>query len=257
MEIKIDQIVNSHKGKTAWVIGNGPSTRDHLPYILSIANRHEERKKHVFFVCNEIDQILNNINSSINILQPEYWVVANSVLTVEKYHQNFNKMMSWNGKLLYANSVDWTINPEKYLAIDFLPYDQRHFDHKVCPPNVVWHRGCCKFCKNEITNGRLTIQEELQKYTNYNKHYGSASTVALHMLAFSILVGCKNINISGVDLNYQLGYFDQKTQNPDSFSPWLEEIITDFKIIKESSKNIQDLKIQNLSNISPLKNIFI
>lgn len=249
-------IINAHNGKTAWVIANGPSTRENLKYIFEIANDSKEREKHIFFVCNDIDQMLHNIGSSIDFIKPNYWVMANSIMTIQRNHNDFNKIKPWNGKILYANSVDWTINSEKYLQVEFLPYDQRHFDKNICPTNVVSNRGCCKFCKEEIQSGRLTIQEELQQYTNHNKHYGTGSTVALHMLSFAIIMGCNKINVSGVDLNYQLGYFDKKTLNYDSFAPHLNEILSDFKIIKESAENIKDLKIKNLSKISPLKEIF-
>ena len=63
----------------------------------------------------------------------------------------------------------------------------------------------CEFyncCKN-IINNRLTIQEELMKYTKSEIHYSSANTVAMHMLAFSILLGCKTIYLFGLDLNYK------------------------------------------------------
>lgn len=252
MKLSIDSIINLHKGKTAWVIANGPSTRDALPHILSITRNPEQRKENVFFVCNEIDKMLTNINLSIELISPEYWVNANSQTRIDNYYQSFNQLSKWNGKLVYSNSVDLTIQPEKYLSVDYLPYDQRHFKNQPCPT----YSGCCKFCKADINSGRLTVQEELQKYSNHDSHYGTGSTVALHMLAFAVLSGCNKINVTGIDLNYKLGYFDQKTFNPDNFSPWLQDILADFQIIRDSANKIHNLQIQNLSRISPLQSIF-
>lgn len=257
MQLSISDIINRHKGKKAWVLANGPSTKNNLNYINSIIKNPAKRNQYVFFVCNEIDIMLKEVGMSIEQLRPEYWVIANSIITVDKWHNNFNQMTAWGGTLLYANSVDWSIEPEKKLIIDFLPYDQRHFDQRSCNHNVVWHRGCCKFLKKEITQGRLTVQEELQRYTNDEIHYGSASTVALHMLAFSILTGCNNINISGVDLDYSLGYFDNKTVNHDSFSPHLKDILIDFKIIKDCASRLESVNVRNLSLTSPLQHIFL
>ena len=186
-------------------------------------------------------------------LSPDYWVIANTILTVQARHKSFNLLKQNNGKLIYANSVDMTQNPEKYLEIDFLPYDQRHFDHKPCPV-YDQHFNCCSNVAHLMPH-RLTVQEELQKYCKHDIHYGTASTVALHMLAFSVLMGCKRVYLSGIDLDYKLGYFDRKTYNPDSFLPWLDQILDDFKIIKNSCDNI-GVEIINLSPISPLKDIF-
>lgn len=252
MILEIKDILDIHKNKTSYVVANGPST---LPNLKRIVNAAKNKEENVIFVCNEIDEMLQTINLDlIKHVNPDFWVIANTILTVQSRHKSFNLLKQNNGKLLYANSVDMTQNPEQYLEIDFLPYDQRHFDHKPCPI-YDQHFKCCTNVAHLMPH-RLTVQEELQKYCSYHTHYGTASTVALHMLAFSILMGCKKIYLSGIDLNYKLGYFDRKTYNPDSFIPWLDQILDDFKIINESSKQI-GVEIINLSSISPLKDIFI
>lgn len=250
MELKLKDIINSHAGKIAVVVANGPSTKPFIPHLQKIS---KQKDKYVIFVCNEIDEMMENIGLSIiNDINPDFWVISSTVLTVASRHKNFNLLKQNGGKLLYANSTDLTENVEKLLEIDFLAYDQRHFNNKQCP--VPPELGCCKFCEELIPN-RLTVQEELQKYTGFDKHYSTASTVALHMLAFAILTGCKKVFISGVDLNYSLGYFDRKTENPDTFKLWLGEILIDFKIIRDSAKLV-GVEIVNLSQISPLKEIF-
>ena len=221
-----------------------------MPHFQKIS---KQKDKFVTFVCNDVDEILKNIGLNlIKDINPDYWVVSSTVMTVSSNYKNFNCLKDNQGKLLFANSTDLTKKPEQLLEIDYLTYDQRHFNNKSCP--IPPESGCCEFCRELIPN-RLTIQEELQKYTGFDKHYGTASTVALHMLAFAILMGCKKIYLSGIDLNYNLGYFDRKTENPDSFKLWLGEILEDFKIIK-SSADLKNIEIINLSKISPLKQIF-
>lgn len=251
MILEIKDIIDTHKGKTSYVVANGPST---LPNLKNIVKATKNKQDNVVFVCNEIDEMLETMQLDlIKHINPDFWVIANTILTVESRYKHFNLLKQNGGKLFYANSVDMTQNPEKYLEIDFLPYDQRHFDHKPCPI-YDQHFKCCTNVSN-VMPYRLTVQEELQRYCNYHMHYSTASTVALHMLAFSILIGCKKVYLSGIDLNYKLGYFDRKTYNPDSFTPWLEQILEDFKTINESAKKI-NVEIINLSNISPLKDIF-
>jgi hypothetical protein len=75
------------------------------------------------------------------------------------------------------------------------------------------------------------------------------------MLALAILLGCKKIYICGVELNYSLGYVSPDFTNYSSFNPHLDEILTDFEIIKQSAEKI-NVEIQNLSDMSHLKKIF-
>lgn len=252
MKLDIPSIINKHKGKTAFIIANGPSTRKNIDLLKKIAINKKD--KYVIFVCNEIDDMLKNIDLNlIEHLNPDYWVIANTILTVQARHNNYNILKNNGGVLIYADSVDITKEPQNLLEIDYLPYDQRHFMHSNCPIKDQ-HFGCCTHCEH-VMPYRLTVQEELQKYTGYNRHYGTASTVALHMLAFSVLMGCKKVYLSGIDLNYKLGYFDNLTINYDSFEPYIQDILEDFRIIKESAENI-NTEIINLSDISILKTIF-
>ena len=232
----IESLVNKHKGQTAWVVANGPSTSNILKQLLKL--RMSGAPGNVMFVTNEIDELLGNLGLSLDMFKPEYWVVANSHFTVERQHSKFNKLQPWNGKLLYANSVDLTPNPDKLLTVDYLPYDQRHFNGMVCQDT---RKPCCAFNKREIGEGRQTVQEALQSFLGAPERYGTGSTVALHMLAFAIITGCTTINVSGVDLNYSAGYFDGKSYNPDSFTPWMSEVLEDFSII---SRSISDKPIR-------------
>jgi hypothetical protein len=73
------------------------------------------------------------------------------------------------------------------------------------------------------------------------------------MLALSILLGCKKIYITGVELDYSKGYFGSY-RNPSSiteFNPYVKNILNDFRIINESAKKI-GVEIINLSLDSKL-----
>ena len=75
------------------------------------------------------------------------------------------------------------------------------------------------------------------------------------MLALSILLGCKKIYITGIDLDYNKGYYNTNVTNHDSFDPYLNNILNDFRIIRDSAKNL-GVEIYNTSDTSPLNIIF-
>lgn len=243
MKLTFNDIINSHNEKIGLCIATGFSLRPYLELLSELSKNNKE--KYCFLSVNEFDTMFD--------LDADYRVVANSMFTVSKEHNRFNNKK--NTKLLYADTVDVTdkLYVDDVLNIDYLPYDQRHFNHNHC----TWGSGvggrseCC----NNIDLTRITIQEELQKYTKTNIRYGTGSTVALHMLAFSILMGCKTIYIFGVDLDYSRGYAAGNIVNYDSFTPYINEILNDFKIINEMANNI-GVKIYTTSIESPLTTIF-
>lgn len=231
-----EKIKNSHSGETAFVCGLGPSLSNNIDYIKN--NRNEI----VFISCNDIDVVTN--------LSPDYWVWANSLTTAIHTLERFKK--NPNSTIVHADSVDPTPNwwiDGNFKDVNYIGYDQRHFNNSKC-------KNCPNGCSNFI-EGRLTIQEELQKYTNYKEKYSSGDTVAVHMLALSILMGCKKIFITGVDLDYKKGYYNSYRPPimATEFDPYLKNILNDFEIINESAKNI-GVEIINLSNYSHLTSIF-
>ena len=227
----LEEYINKEKNKTAFVCGMGPSLKESLSKI--------KKEFGIIIACSDVDLMTELI--------PDYWVFANSGNSAVNMNVRWKKMK--NTTIVHADSVDTT--PREWVienvTNNYVGYDQRHFDNKTCQscPN-----GCSNFIKD-----RLTIQELLKKLSNHSKRYGTGHTVAVHCLALSILLGCNEIYISGVDLNYKLGYVDDKTSNGDSFDPWLPEILEDFQIINESAK-LLNVKIYNLSDFSPLRNIF-
>jgi hypothetical protein len=230
----MEKIINKEKGKTGMCVATGPSLKPYLDNVIELSKNSDE---YAFLSTNHYDKMFN--------LSADYRIIANSHLTVGSVHNMFN---SKPNMLLYADSVDTTPRDlvKRLLKVDYIGYDQRHFKSKPCNKPT----ACC----NHIIKDRLTVQEELQKYTQNEKHYGDGSTVALHMLAFSILMGCNPIYIFGVDLNYSKGYANPNFRNPSSFAPYLSDILNDFKTIKESAEKI-GVKIYSTCEGSPINDV--
>tara|TARA_R110000824_G_scaffold3253_2_gene15453 strand:- start:8886 stop:9827 length:942 start_codon:yes stop_codon:yes gene_type:complete len=101
---------------------------------------------------------------------------------------------------------------------------------------------------------RLTIQEQLQKISGFESHYSTGDTVALHAIAFAIIMGCNPIYVSGMDLNYNKGYAESNVKNPNGISwrfnnDWKslqKNLLNDLHILNESAKK-RNIKIINLN----------
>lgn len=219
MKYDFTKIIGKHKNNPCIVVAHGSSLNEQV-------ERFSEYKDNgfVFIGCNDWYNFYDNI--------PDYVVYANNIETVMRNHVKMNK---WNTCIVYADSVDLTDRKwiEDNLKCDYLPYDQRHFEGKKC--------GCGRCCERIIEN-RLTIQEDLQRYTGYDKHYGSGDTVTLHMLSLAVLLGCNPIYVTGFDLNYENGYAKAKTNvripSLSEINPYMDRIMKDINIINESAKQI-------------------
>jgi hypothetical protein len=224
--------VGAEKNKKAFVCGMGPSLKKYLDDVTNSDN--------VKIACSDVDLMTNII--------PDYWVFANSIDgAATKMNERWKKMK--DTVIVHAHSVDSTPNSwiRENVLNKYIGYDQRHFNNLDC-------NNCQNKCTNRVPNVK-TIQELLMEISNSKRKYGTGHTVAVHCLALAILLGCKEIYLFGIDLNYNLGYVDDKTVNKDSFSYWLPEILEDFKILKESAENL-NIKIYNMSEVSPLQEIF-
>lgn len=219
MKISFRDIIDKHKGSPALVIAHGPSFN---PYISKIKNLKD--RGFFIFGCNEWYHIYEEA--------PHYWLLANNV---QRIQTDFRKMNQYSGKtvVVYADSVDLTNRGwvAQNLECDYLPYDQRHFESNPC-----FSQTCC----GHIIPGRLTIQEELQRYTGADKHYGSGDTVALHGISLSVLTGCNPIYIIGMDLDYRLGYAQNKGNlitkvTLGELSEYTDRIISDLTVIRDSA----------------------
>jgi hypothetical protein len=236
MKKDLTDIIGSHKGLPGFVCGLGPSLGKYLDVFSKMSLN---KGKNIFICCNEFDEMTN--------IDADYWVIANSVLVVEKFYNKFNGKP--NTTLVYSDSVDLTNRDavESLIKVDYIPYDQRHFYGLNCGTTAA---GCC----GHIINGRLTIQEHLMKISEYSEHYSAGSTVALHMLSLAVIMGLNPIYLVGVELDYRKGYVKPGYVNHDSFDQHLTEILNDFRIINESAKKM-GVEIINLSTESHLNKI--
>lgn len=238
MKIGFKDIIGKESNKNAIVLGLGPSLNKHLDAIKKLK---QDRANNVIISCNKVDKLAK--------LVPDYWVLANSEFTIKNSHARLNKA----GVVVYADSVDLTSRSEadRVLKTKYLPYDQRHFGGKKC--------GQGKCCKHAIP-GRLTIQEECKKYTKYDKLDTSCDTVAIPMLYLSVLLGCKNIYVTGVDLNYSGGYVNgHKAYAPNKKNDPLvtcqSRILKTMEIIKDSAQNIET-NIYCIDKDLPISKVF-
>lgn len=190
-KISFDDIKDKEKGKIGIICGLGGSLRQ---YHNEFAELSRTKKEEICFIsCNEW-----NLKTKIDI---DYWVIASSIQTIETNVDEFNEL---NKTLIYAYSADGT-DPEfvkNNLNINYLPYDERHVKGQECNPKI----SCC----NRIIPNTKTIQEYLGDYLNITSELydNTCGTVAIHMLAVAIILGCNPIYISGVDMNYATGYVD-------------------------------------------------
>lgn len=185
MEITyFDFFVNREKGKPCLVAGNAPTIRN-FPF---------EDFKGVYILCGSAPQTLEKA------IPFYYWVNANSVFPIPKKHKNeinaigdsifiFADSVAYSGENIYDHNF-----LEKNLNVRWFAYDQRHFNHKKCQPLL----DCCKLV--DLYPRRITLQEFIQQHFGMDSHYSSGSTVAIHSLAFAILMGCSPIYLQGIEL---------------------------------------------------------
>lgn len=230
MKLDFCHIINRHRRAPAIVLAHGPSLNLYLDKLEGLKHRG-----FILIGCNEWYLFHRQI-------YPHYWITANSVNNVVV---DAPKINYFGVTLFYSDSIDLTSRGwvDANIFVDYLPYDQRHFKGKQC--NASWY-GCC----DRIIPGRLTIQEQLSRYTKSSTHYGPGSTVTLHMLSFAILLGCDPIYFVGIDLDYRLGYaknsINRATPEVDTLNDFVPDILKDMRVIKKSAQKI-GVKIRNLN----------
>ena len=171
--------------------------------------------------------------------------------------------------------------------VDYLPYDQRHFEQKNCITilrefkdyftkeknfefkgignnSVMWKPPRCKSgsgfsIKGECCFGKqdITLQEFLEQLCSNREHYSTGDTVAVHMIAFAIIMGCNPKYLSGIDLNYSKGYANGANVPLDHYTMWQDNsdnLVNDLKILNECALK-RGIRIINL-NKDAWHNIF-
>jgi hypothetical protein len=240
MKKEFKDIINIHRGKKALILGHGPSLNKITGHIMDF-----RKKGGITFGFNQWYHFYSTA--------PTYWVLANTVTTVKN---QVNKMNEYKDTttVLWAESVDST-DPEWArinLKCDFLSYDQRHFQGKPC----AYNKKCV--CNLRFKKGTVTLQQQLMNLSGMSYHYGSGDTVALHAVAFSVIMGCNPIYLTGIHLDYRKGYAKSKKNIPLNgkalkiFDGVKKRIIKDMGIIKEAADR-RGIQIINLhqGNVFP------
>jgi len=226
MRLKISDIIDKHKGQKCIIVGHGPSLN---PYLGKLKELKEQG--YIIIGCNNWIEFYENC-------PPHYWLSANNVDHSGNLTQYINK---YKPVWIYADTVDLTDYAwiDANFQTDYLPFDQRHFGGQKC--------GVCGWykCDKNLDPNRLTIQEELQKYTGFDKRYNSGDTIAVHMFAFGILMGFSEVYVIGFDFNYHLGYAKNTTgRQIGDVCTYFDEnsyganVLKDVSVIAESAQKI-------------------
>ena len=253
--LEINDIIDIHKGIREVVEAHGPSANINRLKI----NELHDNKEIIVFLINEWWAFENHP-------RPDYWVRAhtgaNGGHLIERDFDYFNKWTGGEIPLLNCDTTERTSleTAKKVLDCPYLPYDNRHFNGRTCSENydiVEWFTPMNKTFFPDCCNrrGRLTIQEEFQKYTKYSELMSASSfTATVYMINFAVIMGCNPVYINGMELDYfgEDGIYAELTKGndwrktfpdfspgPDSWKGWRRDwMMRDFNIINESTKNI-------------------
>lgn len=186
MKVKdISLLINRHEGESALIVGSAPT--------LGLVETHTVQVG--LFVGDSM--LRTGIRPPIR-----YYVRANGVypnLTKKSHVSDLRKLdATW----VIAQTVVESPTPVRQLLERMPPsdkesfvFDQRHFGGSSC--SVV--ADCCHVLDME-PGINWTIQEILASYSESNSLYSSGSTVSLHALALSVIMGCKEIHVAGVEI---------------------------------------------------------
>jgi len=278
-EIKIDNLIDREKDKPAVIACHGPSLNPVKEQILNL----QAENKLLRFSPNDWLGIFDNA--------PDYWILANTERTMRSMEEHINRFNVPVLFADSVDLTDYSFI-KKNIKCEYHGYDQRHFNGHACKDIVTAFRNhvmenknfdfdaygnnktmwasprykdgagfsgilshgigrqgnCCK----RASKNRLTIQEELQKYTDHEEHYSTGDTVLFHMLSFAIIMGCNPIYVTGADLDYHKGYADESRHVPSlgfKLDGVRENLLNDLRIIAESAKK-KNIKIINLNKDS-------
>lgn len=209
MILVVSDIINKQKNKPAICVGHGPS-------LDIYSNRLLDFKKKGFLIYGS-----NNWFDYYSVL-PDYWIVCGAL---ENNLKNQYERLKLNPTITFAYSVPYDGN--NYEGYDF------NFD-------------CIRY-SSDPTHAD-SIQLELKKYTHSGIRYGVGCNVGLHVITFSILMGCNPIYLIGFDVDHGLGFaknnagysveymkkYDPITLRKD----YAENYIADLETINNSAHNV-------------------
>jgi len=229
--LSLTDVVNRHLGLPAVIDCSGPSSNNNRERV----DQLHSAQKLIKFVCNEWYNFPH-------ATKPNYWVVSNPILTVTSQLGLLNKHKV---PFLWASSLDGTSREfvDRKLEVDCLAYRQGGIagdgaDFRRGRPWAAFHR--------EGEEMQVTIQKFLQTLAKHDQHYTTGVTVAYHMIAFALIMGCNPIYLNGMDLNYdepgELNGYAQTRKGvvlprPGS-TTWklqTEGILSDLKILNDTA----------------------
>ena len=211
MQISLDEIVNIHKGEPCLILGSGNSINN-LNYenfsgkIIALGT--------TILRLKELDKI-------------SYYVSANNHFPIPeiKFHLDFINSLTkttWLMSDTAAYNDIWEKNDlflKQNIKIDWLSFDDRHFNNKLCTPQ----KNCCDIAI--VNNNNITLQEFFFKKMLNIDNYLEPISVAEFGIMFAILFGCNPIYLAGIDMpkkNYwahksNKKYFGHQSNFADKF----------------------------------------
>ena len=253
---KFENIIGKEKGKTGFVLGLGPSLNKSLPMIKSIG---KQKETYAIISCNNMD-VMSDINY-------DYWILAqpadnDSPYCVTNLYERINKKGAF---FLYTDCLDLTDRNwvAEHIKVDYIGYDQRHFKSEPCG----WGKlpGGRHICCAGIISGRKCIQEILADVTGHGELYGAGDTVGVHMVALSVILGLNPVYVTGIDLDYSKGYFNNKVNfeqdrmalgmaNMNYVPDYIQRVKKDIGIIRDAAEKI-GTKIYSLNETGHLSEV--
>ena len=209
MRKEFDDIIHKEAGKSGLVLGLGPSVKVNME-LIEDADRSENFK---LITCNNMDLLKPDLNY-------DYWILAQPADEHNPLclcHDDMTERVRQKGAFfLYTDCLDRTPYDrvdDQLKDIDFIGYDQRHFESEPC--GWLHESGEKPACCERIIEGRKTIQEvfrDVCKYKGPENTYGCGDTVGVHMIALAVILGLNPIYVTGIDLDYTDGYFNNKVE---------------------------------------------
>ena len=241
-ELFLSTIIDRHYNTPAVIDCNGPSSNF---YRVDIDRLHEKKRI--------IKLVPNEWYSFRHSTVPDYWVISNTQFTIRSQIDQFNK---WLVPVFWASSLDPTPIDfvKERLQPDYLAYRQGG----IGGDGTEAYRGCTynNFHHDDPKTAR-TIQEFLRDLSGHTDNYSTGITVAHHMIAFALIMGCHPIFLSGVDLRYDepgaVNGYAQVRKGAELPLPtsttWESQkdiLMRDMQILNESA-NLMEREIINLN----------
>ena len=206
MKLTRYSIIDAHKGKPGLVVGHGPSFNN----VIDKYDKYKEK----FIIIETNDWY------SFHETAPQYWLMANNIMTVKTEAEKINSNL--NTTLLYAKSVDVTSVKwiETQIKANYFPYVERGM------------------------NDSDDIRNILMGYSGMKKRYDGVGTSVVHSLVFSIIMGCNPIYICGVDHDYKKGFAKNKSRTvladyrPNDLTDFYHVTLKSFRVIKEHADHL-------------------